>query len=101
MVTHVKSGDKVKVRVEIDAKGNTFHTFQIGVTMKRTSGGTYYDLPLQGELGNGSENFTWNVPSNAEKGSYDVVCAVWEGENGGIPYNQLDKETKSNKFTVD
>jgi len=101
MVTHIKPGDEVKVKVTIDNLNSPSHTFQIGCTMRHYNTNFDYDLPLEAELNGGSETFNWKVPSNAKKGNYSIITAVWEGKSGSVPYNRLDSETKSRAFSVD
>ena len=101
----VKPGQEVKVKVTIDNTGTEAHTFPIGVTIRHIATEKDYDLPLQNEFettgpGTGSETFAWKIPSNAPKGPYSVIAAVWKSRDNATPSGRLDDDVVPNAFTI-
>jgi len=105
MVQKLKAGDKVRVIIAWKNTGSESHKFVLGCSIRPPSGHSDYDLPLEKDTtaaGKTDDNKFdwWKVPSNAPKGTYAIIGAVWEGESGGTPFNRLDDEVIANAFEV-
>ena len=105
MAEKLLPGDRVRPRISWKNTGTEGHTFILGCTIRHGPTNTDYDLPLETDfVGDGNlddKKFEWwVVPSNAPKGMYAIIGAVWERESNGIPQNRLDDEVIANAFEV-
>ena len=100
----VVEGQTVKATVTVKNTGDVSHTFGVGFTMRHTSSGKDYDLPLQslslGVGASGSKTFSWTIPSGAPKGYYTMITAVWKKTSNLTDADRLDDYKISNAFSV-
>jgi len=100
----VVTGQTVKATVTVKNTGNKSRTFPVGFTIRHVATSKDYDLPFQSlSLSAGSSSsktFSWTVPSDAPKGYYSMITAVWEKVSNNLGVNRLDDEVVANAFSI-
>ena len=100
----VKVGDTIGVQLSISTSSEERHRFFIGTTIRHVDSNLDFDLPLKNFVRGGESGlavtFKWLVPSNAPKGNYSVISAVWENASNGIPSSRLTDRTVPNAFEL-
>ncbi len=105
MVEKLRPGDRVRAQIRWKNTGSARHEFTLGYTIRHISSRKDYDLALETDATSAGSSDSkksdwWTVPSNAPKGKYSIISAVWEGQSRGTPFNRLDDEVIANAFEI-
>lgn len=102
-----QTGERASAAVTLEHTGNESHTFYVGYgvvdpsgTIWDNDGSTHEPVTLApGETETVSVD--WITEPIAPSGTYNVGAAIWEREEDGNLYGQLDVQQVDNAFTVD
>ena len=99
----VDPGSKAEIQYRFQNTGTQTHLYYLGFSVQKPDG-HWIDIPYFTVSLNPNEEtgvrFWWNVPTNAQTGSYLARIAVWEGESGGLLQDRLDYRDIPNAFQV-
>ncbi|WP_254278917.1 NEW3 domain-containing protein [Haloarcula marina] len=99
-------GDSVDTRVTVENTGSTEHTFYVGYSVRGPdgewwdNGGTTHE-PITLDAGaRDSVTVEWDVEDSAPSGTYDVVTALYTGQNSDGLLNRIDSDDDTDVFSL-